>query len=314
MNRTLFSSLALALALSKGAVLTYAESSNTTGAVSASVQSLRKDVAPMNGTPELPPTDRSPFLLKLILDPQADIRDRLEAVQEVGNSLSRSEIDSMFSFLKNHPDSQEKNMAGLRALKNDVMNALKDQNPPTGLTTTLINIFHDQAQDFATRDYAIQHLATWYRRSTEDSADAKARIRSILKEASREETSIAGTALLAMHRLSAQDTSFDSADIDQTALRMVISSNTPAPALITALQVCSDRGLLRALPEIEHLAQTRGRTALQISAIAALGKLGTAEDAVLLQKLEREGSAELHPALAAARKRMSWRLAIQEPF
>src|ERR1700722_8794594 len=82
-----------------------------------------------------PSEARSSFLLKLILNPQTDIRDRLEASHSLGGNLKRSEVEALYSFLKNHPDSSERNLPGLRALKNDVINALKKQTcPPAGLT------------------------------------------------------------------------------------------------------------------------------------------------------------------------------------
>ena len=315
MNQSVVISLALAAILSAGANILRAESSNTTTAISAPLLLIENRPAVSMDIPAPPPTARTPFLLKLILNPTAGIRDRLEAIRELDDNLDPGQIDALYSFLKSHPDSRETNPSGLRTLKNNVLNALRNQiPPPAGLTATLIDIFHDHAQDFVTRDYAVQHLTSWYSRSTGDSPDAKERIQTTLKEAVRENTSISGTALLGMHRLSSADGSFNRREIDRSALGMAISSDTPLAARITAIQICAERGLGQALPEIERYAGTRGQTALQISAIAALGKLGGAEDALLLEKLESEGDIALRPAIAAALKRLPRTLASRETY
>jgi hypothetical protein len=311
MNKSCIISLALAIALSQSAGVLSAEPSSAT----ALVKPPEIEPAVLTDVPAPLHVANSPLLVKLILDGRTAIQDRLEAVQELGNNLSRSEIDSFYCFLKSHPDSQEKNIAGLRALKNNLINALKDQNsPPAGLTASLIDMFHDRAQDFVIRDYAVQHLTSWYSRSSADSSDAKQRIKNALEEALRENSSIAGTALLGLHRLSSADGSFDGAEIDQTALQMTKASDTSLATRITVIQICAERGLAQALPEIEHFAKARGQTALQISAIAALGQLGNAEDATLLERLESEDDVALRPAITAALKKLPRRLASREHF
>jgi hypothetical protein len=315
MNQSVVISLALAAILSAGANILRAESSNTTTAISAPLLLIENRPAVSMDIPAPPPTARTPFLLKLILNPTAGIRDRLEAIRELDDNLDPGQIDALYSFLKSHPDSRETNPSGLRTLKNNVLNALRNQiPPPAGLTATLIDIFHDRAQDFVTRDYAVQHLTSWYSRSAADSPDAKERIQTTLKEAVREKTSISGTALLGLHRLSLSDRSFNGPEIDRSALRMATSSDTPLAARITAIQVCAERGLVQALPEIKRFAGVRGQTALQISAIAALGKLGGAEDALMLQRLENEGDIALRPAIAAALKLLPRTLASRETY
>ena len=315
MNKSLLTSLAVAVLSSCGAGVFFAESSNTTTDSPAPVLWMENRPSVSTDLPVPPSAARTLFLLDLILDARADIRDRLEAVQEMGDNLGPSEIDALYCFLKSHPGSREKNVAGLRTLKNNLINALKNQiRPPAGLTATLIDLFHDRAQDFVIRDYAVQHLTTWYSRGAADSQDAKERIQTTLKEAVRENTSIAGTALLGMHRLSSADRSFKGTEIDGSALGMARASDTPLAARITALQICAERGLAQALPEIERFAAARGQTALQISAIAALGKLGNVSDALLLKRLESEGDAALRPAIAAALRQLPRTLAAQETY
>jgi hypothetical protein len=89
---------------------------------------------------------------------------------------------------------------------------------------------------------------------------------------------------------------------------------TAVAARITAVGICAERGVAQALPEIERLAQARGQTALQLSAIAALGKLGKTEDAALLRRLGRGADMALRPAIESALKRLTPALASRESF
>jgi hypothetical protein len=70
------------------------------------------------------------------------------------------------------------------------------------------------------------------------------------------------------------------------------------------MQVCAERGAVAALPAIQALAQREGATALQISAIAALGRLGGPEQAALLRRLQAQGNQALEPAIDAALRRL----------
>jgi hypothetical protein len=92
------------------------------------------------------------------------------------------------------------------------------------------------------------------------------------------------------------------------------ATETPLAARITAIQICAERGIVQALPEIERFAEAHGQTALQLSAIAALGKLGKTQDTALLERLESRGDVALRPALVAALKRLTPKLASRGSF
>jgi hypothetical protein len=277
-----------------------------------------------------------------IFDGEAGIPERLSAVARLGQDLSCDQICELYAFLKALPGPQERNHAALNLLKNDIVCQLQDQtHPPAGLTATLIEVYRNPAQDPVARDYALQHLITWHEQGAADAPDAKIRIQSVLRQATREDTSFAGTALLGLHRLntggrrlvppaaggllqSASVPSGDSLDrflaggagggeeISQTALRMLASANLPSASRITAIQVCAEREVAQALPAIETLAQAKGGAALRISAIAALGWLGGPEQAALLQHLEAEKDQVLKPAIEGALRRLQARL-LQNP-
>jgi hypothetical protein len=133
----------------------------------------------------------------------------------------------------------------------------------------MIGIYRNPAQDPVIRDYAIQHLATWYEQGAPDSPDSKEKIRAVFHNAVKEPNGIAGTALLAMHHLSANDAAFDGTEINELALNLARSANLATR--ITAIQVCSERGLKEVLPGIESIPQKPGSLPLRLSAVAVLG-------------------------------------------
>lgn len=279
-----------------------------TGLLSAALPSFGEQLAPASSFPPA---------AALIFDGKANITQRLSAAHQLGRALTRPQIAELYAFLQALPGPQESNLPGLNVLKNDLVSLLQEQiDPPAGLTGTLIAIYQNPAQDPVTRDYALQHLVTWSEQGAADAPDAKPRIYSVLRQAAQENTSIAGTALLGLHRLRVSDSralplpgsAFSGEEISQMALRMLLSANPPSAARITAIQVCAERDVAEALPPIQALAQTDSSTAVRISAIAALGWLGGPEQAVLLHRLEAEHSQDLKPAIEGALRRLRTRL------
>jgi hypothetical protein len=274
----------------------------------------------------------------LIFDGGVKITARLSVAHDLGRALSPAQVSELYAFLEALPGPREKNRAGLNLLKNDLVSLLQDQtHPPAGLTGALIAIYRNPAQDPVARDYALQHLVTWYEQGAADAPEAQSKIQSVLRQATQETTSLAGTALLGLHRLITSDSgtlplaagdavpgadvqwdggpsrfsaekALKSEEISHTALRMLGSADLPSASRITAIQVCAEREVAEALPVIQALAQTGDGTALRISAIAALGYLGGPEQVVLLQRLDAEPNPALRPALEGALRRLQTRL------
>jgi len=258
-----------------------------------------------------------PPVAAVIFDGKANIAERLSAAHQLGRALTPPQITELYAFLKALPGPQEENLAGLNVLKNDLTSLLQEQtDPPVGLTSALIAIYQNPAQDPVARDYALQHLVTWAEQGAADEPDATARIRAVLRRATQENTSLAGTALLGLHRLSVSgspapplpESAVSGGEISQTALRMLLSAQQPVAARITAIQVCAEREIPEALLPIQALAQAEGSTAVRISAIAALGWLGGLEQALFLRRLEAESHPDLRPAVQGALRRLRTRL------
>lgn len=243
-----------------------------------------------------------------IFDANASIAERLSLVDRLGRDLSRDQIAELYAFLKALPSPAERNLPALNLLKNDIVSRLQDQSyPPSGLTATLIEVCRNRAQDAVARDYALQHLVTWSEQGAGDAPESKAEIQAVLWKAVRENTSLAGTALLGLHRLSGAVSSAGE-EISRAALRMLDCPGLPCASRVTAIQVCAEREVAPALPAIQNLAQSQGETALRISAIGALGWLGGPEQAVLLQQLEAGQDRALKPAIEGALRRLQARL------
>jgi hypothetical protein len=217
----------------------------------------------------------------------ATLGERIIMVHGLGEHLSRDAVAALCVFVKLRPDVEEEKMPAMRVLKNDILDVLLLQaTPPTGLTDTMIGIYRDEEQDIVSRDYAIQHLTAWHEQGALDAPDAKAKIRAALNEAVRERGSIAGTALLGLHRLSADDNGYDRAEIDRLALELARSEGTDTATRITAIQVCAERGLNEALPSLVLLAQKPCSVALRLSTAAAMRRLRGTDQVQTFQPLE----------------------------
>jgi hypothetical protein len=205
----------------------------------------------------------------------------------------------------------ESNLAVLQLIKNDLINALMDQSsPPEQLTSVLIETYQDQEQDYITRDYAIQHLVTWFERGV--TQPQRERIRETLMRAMNENSSMGGTALLGVARLSRADVFFDRSRIRKRAVEMASQQETDLAARITAIQVCADLGAREAVPVFRLLAVTSNPMALRISAISALGTLGSAQDFLTLAPMAAGKDRNLDPALHSALAQLRQRFHLQE--
>lgn len=204
----------------------------------------------------------------------APIGLRLKAVHGLGESLTPNQLAALTVFLKLPPPPNEPNREGLRVLKNDLLNVLRHQaSPPPGLTDLLIAIHRDPTQDPVLRDYALQHLVVWYEQGAPDTPKAREQIRAVLEAAARGHDSLAGTALLGLHRLSAREPAFEAAKIDRLALHLVRSGATDPATRITAVAVCAERGLTEALPNIAALMDDPACVPLRLAAHAAWSRL-----------------------------------------
>ena len=176
----------------------------------------------------------------------------------------------------------------LAALKNDVMNLLRNQtSPPSGFADTLIAMFGGGDHPPAVLDYCIQHLGAMQGGITDDIL--RRRIRALfVKAAGRTNQPYAGTALYAL----AEDASATPAQ-DAELRRLTLALCAPsanAIARIAAIQLAGQRGYAEALPLLRKaLAAPRRDAVTDIVCIGSLGLLGDADDIPLLRRFAAMG-------------------------
>jgi hypothetical protein len=227
--------------------------------------------------------------------------------------LKPTEVQALLAWLRNRERGTDLSRGADRVLVSEALKRLRLQQPPAAnLTETALALYRNRNDDAVVRDYAIQHLVLSY----EQAAD-KAQIQQVLWQAAQEtDNTIAGTALLALHRLSEQFPEFDPARVDEAARNLATSNDASEAARITALQVCAKRGVVEVIPTALTLARSAPSIPMRTSAIAALGVLGGSELLPWLEQLADDASQpQFHPAARAALRRLNQRLGLQaEPL
>lgn len=215
--------------------------------------------------------DNQAAALQVVLNKKSRISHRLEAVGLLSSSLSSEEISTLYQFLRENSIPDEMLLSGIRMLKNEIMNMLRSQTEdPDGLAGLLTELYNDDKQDDVIRDYAIQHLGAWCQEISGRKDEEVLAAYKVLERAARMPDSIAGTALIALHRLSEVAPYIDCASVDALALDLVSSSKTHRAARVSAIQVCSERGIMAAIPVIQSIESNTNDHQLSLSASAAL--------------------------------------------
>lgn len=239
----------------------------------------------------------------------ADFSSRFKAIRALGTSLGDNEILALYKFLRSRGPENQPARKQENALKNDVMDTLLAQEePPPGLTDLFIQLYQDKSQDVVIRDYAVQHLGAWYERAPKTD---KPVIRQVFNAAQDEsDSSIAGTALLALYDLSVSNPDIDRSQIAAAALYLANDRFCGELTRITALQVCARFGTAEVVPVALHLAETADSIPLRISALAVLGDTGDQAVRAVLERFANEENPRLQLAAQSALQRLNKRAGI----
>ena len=215
---------------------------------------------------------------------------RWAAVRALGTHLDQAERAALYDYLRGHELDPPGPMRGV--IKNDVILALKSQEPaPRELPGVLLSMFYDQAQDPVIRNYALQHLGTWY----EQTAEKTQVLDALWAGTTDADPSTVGTALIGLSRLAQRGAAPQSpsaggagsgplspngsAEVDAarlTALASALAADSTASdvARLTALQVCAELGNKAVLPVAVSLAGGAASVPLRMSAVAAVRSTG----------------------------------------
>jgi len=253
---------------------------------------------------------RSPASELVVKAGENEVRRRAAALSRPGPA--QAPHTGLYDWLR-QPGPDDSIQRG-HVFKNEVMDDLCEMKPlPDGLGDLLAEVYRDPAQNVVIRDYAVQHLAEFYTQRARELEGIPAglqgdlqRARDVLWEAVGEtDSSIAGTALLGLRRLSESHQEFDRAQIGATALQLARNGRTGELTRITALQVAASLEGDQILPTAMELARNGESIALRISAVAALGMASNAEAVPLLTELAERGEPRLRPAARHALGRIS---------
>ncbi len=224
--------------------------------------------------------------VKVICGDDPATADRYEARNDALRSIARrrdlpeGDIAALMAYLASTNDILR--VERMAALKNDVMNLLRNQNPPVdGLAEMLISMFDCKAYPPVVIDYCIQHLG-----AMQNELDDSARkvVREVFVKAARQtKQPYAGTALYSL----ADDKSATAAQ-ERELRRLTIALCKPDAnnvARIAAIQLAGQRGYSEALPILrDTLSGVHRDAVLDMVSIGSIGLLGNKDDAALLSR------------------------------
>ena len=217
--------------------------------------------------------------------------DRYEARNDALRSIARrrnlpkNDVAALMAYLAGTNDSLR--VERVAALKNDVMNLLRFQEPvPENLAGTLIGMFNGGRHPPVVLDYCIQHLGAML-----DEVDEATRLRVrevLVRAACMTKQPYAGTALYSL----ADDkmaTPAQGAELRRMAIALCAPEANNA-ARIAAIQLAGQMGYAEALPILrETLAGSRRDVVLDIVCIGSLGLLGNESDIPLVSRFSGRG-------------------------
>jgi hypothetical protein len=252
----------------------------------------------------------------------SDVRSsrlRNDAIRALAKPLSEDDVRALLWFLDEKFSQQEEyDLLTFNALKNDVLGVLLERAPPSeGIGQSLARMFRDPNHDDVWRDYCVQHFAVCYqarRRAGATSADRELRaVEAACWEAvAASNSTTAGTALIGLRQLAGEFPEMDGKRVAAASLALATNPSSEEGARVTAMQICAELGETKILPLARTLATGSASAMLRLSAVGALGRLGTSEDATLLKSLAAAGEQRIRTAAAAALKRMENRRAGHE--
>lgn len=246
--------------------------------------------------------------IAIVCGKDAATAGRYEARNDALRSIARrrdlpeKDVVALVAYLRSKDNAMRDERVA--ALKNDVMNLLRNQEPsPKGLAEALIAMFSGGKHPPAVLDYCIQHLGAMQGEITDDAL--RHRIRETFIFAARQtRQSYAGTAL---YSLAENKHASQSQKNELKRLTVALCKQDTHPvARISAIQLAGERGYKEILPILrETLSSVRRDAVLDIVSIGSLGLLGDESDLELLSKFSSDTRRSV--AVKAAIKRIKER-------
>lgn len=222
---------------------------------------------------------------------------RIAALRSLGDDLSRDECEALLAALlaprdPAAPEGHHSEWFHEAAL------ALRPQaDARTEFARALATVARDHRRDHVVRDYAVQHLRQLWELADPPLADA---IRATLAELADEATSLAPSALLALHLLERRPAPDGSRHPAVPAVpdakiaervRTMLGGNPADPmvAKMTAVRIIGDRRLAGFRDDLARLADAAAteHPLVRMAAIAAIARFGNPAERELLERIDR---------------------------
>ena len=222
--------------------------------------------------------------------------------------MPEKDVAALVAYLRSKDNAMR--VERVAALKNDVMNLLRNQEPlPKGLTEALIVMFEENSSTHnspthphppAVLDYCIQHLGAMQGEITDDAL--RRRIREIFVFAARQTRQpYAGTALYSIAQDKRASLSQKN-ELKRLTIALCKQGSHPV-ARISAIQLAGVLEYKEILPILrETLSSSRRDAVLDIVSIGSLGLLGDESDLDLFSKFSSDTRRSV--AVKAAIKRI----------
>ena len=226
--------------------------------------------------------------------------DRYEARNDALRSIARrrdlpeKDVAALVAYLRTADNAMR--VERVAALKNDVMNLLRNQEPsPKGLAETLMGMFEGNSSTHnspthphppAVLDYCIQHLGAMQCEITDDAL--RHRIRETFIFAARQTRQpYAGTALYSIAQDKRASLSQKN-ELKRLTVALYKQGSHPV-ARVSAIQLAGERGYKEILPILrETLSSARRDAVIDIVCMGSLGLLGDESDIDILSRFKSD--------------------------
>jgi hypothetical protein len=209
---------------------------------------------------------------------------RLSAVHALGDQLSAQERAALYSFVLDPNRTDDLTPDQEYVSVNEIMKKLRqqlDHAPDFG--AVLVAVYRDRKQDSVVRDYAIQHFGEWCLVN-----DFDAQFEMIFREAlSETDSSIAGTALIALDKLAARSSKVSPLVVESAALVLASDESANKGSRAAAIAICGTRGITNVL-QIARKSARETSIPLCLASIAYVGGYGQPEDEIWLTEIVSE--------------------------
>lgn len=256
------------------------------------------------------------------VDAMVSFQEKLAAVHALPRVIPSDQSADLLLWVRVHAAAAvgKRNEPSHMALVNDILNVLQRQEAVRQeLITALEELAASEANAAVLRDYALQHLASLVLTSKAGLPGPKDSTAwaSHWKAVQGHDPMVAAGAMLRLVAAARRGLleSDGLRDLETAARRMVESSDAPAAARTSALQVCAELGSTQIRETILKLAQSEAEPLpLRIAAIAAVGRLHREPEArAFLETLTGGSNARLRGPARAALKNITQRAASREP-